>query len=181
LIHIKKLSKKEKEFYGFHSQYFISDDGWSKWSENLKVNAILEYLGTIRIDVVWKSTTKIITMLNEEKLLSKINIDKLEESIYSHNVNGVHLIRIPLIFWTLYSSKKDRRIEDVIRTENLSTETRIIIGKYVIDRVKAKYPDWKAIKHIVPGEVFTAVNYPPELSSIVFSAVNDWGKLNQYW
>ena len=142
---------------------------------------ILDYIATLRIDIVWKSTPQIIKKLRDDKLFTEKNINKIEERIYSHDVNGVHLIRIPLIFWTIYSSNNYMNIENVIKTVNLSTDTRISIGKYVIDRVRARYPDWKAIKHIVPGEEFSAVNYPPELSSIVFSAVNDWGKLNEYW
>ena len=42
-------------------------------------------------------------------------------------------------------------------------------------------PNWKAIKHKIPGEDFSAVNYPPELSPIIFSAVTEWGIINKHW
>ena len=54
-------------------------------------------------------------------------------------------------------------------------------GKFVIDKVRKEYPDWKAIKHYVPGEDFQAVNYPPELSSIIFSAIEEWGNSRNFW
>ena len=181
LQHIKKLSREDIEFYGFTGSYFISQEGWIEWSEKLKMEKILKYIETLRIDILWKSTPRLIKKLQDDKLLTKKNINIIEEKIYSHNSYGVHLISIPLVFWTLYSFKNDIKIEDVIKIVNLSTDTKISIERYVNDKVRSRYPDWNPIKHIVPGEEFPAVNYPPELSSIVFSAVKDWGNLNDYW
>ena len=179
--HIKLLSNTDRKYYGVHSDYFISNTGWTKLSDKIKTNAILDYLSHIRIDVVWKSIYDIIKILKRESLLSIENINILEEKIYSHNINGVHLLRIPIVFWTIYSSKHNIKIEKVIETIEITIENRIAIGKYVIDRVRNNYPNWKAIKHQIPGEDFSAVNYPPELSPIIFSAVSEWGVINKHW
>ena len=179
--HINALSDTDKNRYGSHSNYFISKSGWIKLSNKIKCDSIIEYLSKIRIDVVWKSLNDIITILKKEELLPINDITNLEEIIYSHDTHGVHLLRIPIIFWTIYSSKNNCKIEDVIQSIELSVDNRINIGKYVIDRVRSNYPNWKAIKHQIPGETFLAVNYPPELSSIIFSAITEWGILNKHW
>jgi Mn-dependent DtxR family transcriptional regulator len=36
LYHMKKFSKEELIKYEFHSQYFITENGWLKWKEKLK-------------------------------------------------------------------------------------------------------------------------------------------------
>ena len=179
--HINTLSIKDKEYYGSHSNYFITKKGWFLLSNKIKTEHIIEYLSKIRIDVVWKSLNDIIIILKKENLLPLDNINNLEAIIYSHNTNGVHLLRIPLVFWTIYSSKHNLKIENVIKTIELSTKNRIDIGKYVIDCVRHNYPNWKAIKHQIPGEDFEAVNYPPELSSIIFNAIIKYGVLNKHW
>lgn len=179
--HTTKLTEQEIQQYDFHGTFFISELGWTLWSDKLKMEAILEYLNKIRYEVVLKSLNDIIIVLKKEELLTEKNIILLEEKIYSHDTSGVHLIRIPLVIWTLYSSKNYIKIEDAIRTLEITTNDRISAGKFVIDRVRKEYPDWKAIKHNVPGEQFQAVNYPPELSSIIFSAIEEWGKFKKFW
>jgi len=179
--HIKKLSREDIEFYGFTESNLISQEGWIKWSEKLKMEKILDYIRTLRIDILWKSTPRLIKKLQDDKLLTEKNIKIIEEKIYSQDVNGGHPIRISLIFWTLYSSKNDKKIEDVIKTVKFSTDIKISIERYVNDKVRSRYPDWKSMETIIPGEKSRSVIYPHELSSIVFSAVNEWGKLNEYW
>ena len=88
---------------------------------------------------------------------------------------------LDVVFWTIYSSKHNIKIETVIQTVEITAANRMAIGKYVIDRVRNNYPNWKAIKHQIPGENFEAVNYPPELSPIIFSAITEWGKINKHW
>ena len=78
--------------------------------------------------------------LKKESLLSIENINILEEKIYSHNINGVHLLRIPIVFWTIYSFKHNITIEKVIESIEITIANRIAIGKYVIDRVRNNYP-----------------------------------------
>jgi hypothetical protein len=118
----------------------------------------------------------------KEKLLSKESWNIIEEKIYSHKYSdSIHLIRLPLIFWTLYSSKKNMKIEDVIKNIELSTQTRIQLGTFILNTVKEIYPYYKPIKNNVPGCDFSAINYHPQLLPIITSASHEFGKLYGYW
>lgn len=178
---IKSFSKTNISYYEFHSEYFIANTGWPKLQEKLKVDAILKYLSTIRFEVLWKAADNIIMYLNKNKLLMDNNIKQLEQGIFSHDINGVHLIRIPIVFWMIYSVKYDMKVESVMKTVEFNTRNRVNCGKYVIDYIRKKFPYWKAIKHRIPGEDFEAVNYSPEISSYIYDAVTEWGKLEQFW
>ena len=179
--HTLKMTPEMLELNGFTDVHFMTSDGWKKNSERLKIKAIVEYLQTIRVDILWASFDDIIQVLRSRELLTESSLKMLEEKVYSHNVNGVHLIRLPIVFWTIYSAKHYKRIEDVIAKVELSVRNRISLGMDVLEAVKRKYPKWKQIKHPVPGEDFSAINYPPEMYPIIFSAVTKWGRSYGFW
>tara|TARA_Y100000389_G_scaffold108231_1_gene105377 strand:- start:972 stop:2039 length:1068 start_codon:yes stop_codon:yes gene_type:complete len=184
-IHVKKCIKtydhKDQQYFKFHSSYYIEQTGWPKLQEKFKVDSILEYLNTIRFEVLWNAANDILSYLNKNKLLEINNLERLETSIFSHDANGVHLIRMPIVFWMIYSVKYDMKVEDVMKTVRFETKDRIDCGKYVIECIRRRYPKWRAIKHKVPGEDFEAVNYSPEISAHIYDAITKWGEFRRFW
>lgn len=181
ISHYNTFSIEFKDKYGFHSNYFITTEGWIKWREKIKVDEIMKYLSTVRIDIIWTAMNDIRRTLIEENLISFENVKILEEKIFSHDKLGIHLVRIPNVFWILYSTKFDMKFEYVITHIILSENMRIDIGKHVIFMIRKKYPAWRDIKHKIPGESFYAVNYPPELLPLIAEAIDEWCIKNNIW
>jgi hypothetical protein len=180
-LHKKNFDNEYKHKYGFDYTYFITSDGWEKWKSKLKKDAIMEYLSTIRKEIVWSSMKEIKKIIFEQKLLEYNDFEELEREIYSHYNYGCHLIRIPVTFWILYSTKYNIKIEEAIMKANLTSEMKMNIGKHILKKVRAKYPEWKPIKSKVPGESFDAINYPIELYPLVTSAIDEWCVANRIW
>lgn len=177
---VAKLPPAEVQRYDFHSTYFISAVGWGRWSERLKVDALLTYFKTLRREVVWESFATVRQALEKEQLLSSESCELLAKRVYSHDVDAVHLVRIPNTFWLLYSTKKNCKFEDVINTVFLSQAEKLAVGKVILSRVLASYPSWVAVKNTVPGERFEAINYPPEFLPLITKVIDEWGR-GKYW
>lgn len=180
LSHTQNFIKEDINIYGVDN-YYMSTSGWELWSDKIKVDAIVQYLSNIRLNILWQATPDIIQVITKENLLKKENIIKLEHIIYSHDNYGVHLVRLPVIYWNIYSIKYDIKIENIFRDIEIPSEDRISIGIYVLKAVKKEYPNFKQIKHYIPGESFAAINYPPELLYLITKAIEDWGKINERW
>jgi hypothetical protein len=179
--HFRTFSREILGKFGFHSQYFISAVGWPAWCEKLKIDSIVDYLKTVRKEIVWDSFREISKGLQEEQLLSPAGCQTLYERIFAHDVGAVHLVRIPNTFWLLYSTKHNITFEEAIRTANLTSDMKLNMGKLIIQKVREAYPSWEPIKTRVPGEAFEAVNYPPEVLPIVAKAMEEWGVQNRCW
>lgn len=179
------LPEAELGKYGMRrGDYFMSNaggDSWEKWKERIKVGAVLRYMGTLTKDVVWSVVADVLQHLRGSKLLSEAALDELQRKVFSHDVNAVHLIRIPNIFWLLYSSKHDVRFERAVELRALEQDERIQIGQLVVAAVRKRYPGWVAMKERVPGEDFPAINYPPEAMSIIAKVIEQWGADRKIW
>ena len=179
------LPASELEKYGMRrGDYFMSNAGgenWERWKERIKVGAVLRYLGTLTKDVVWSVVQDVLEHLRSSKLLSEASVEELQRKVFSHDVNAVHLIRIPNIFWLLYSSKHDVRFERAVELRALNQDERLQIGQRVVAAVRRRYPGWVAIKERVPGEDFPAINYPPEAMSIIAKVIEQWGSERGIW
>lgn len=179
------LPAAELEKYGMRrGDYFMSNAGgenWERWKERIKVGAVLRYLGTLTKDVVWSVVQDVLQHLRASKLLTEAALEELQRKVFSHDVNAVHLIRIPNIFWLLYSSKHDVRFERAVELRALEQDERIQIGQLVVAAVRKRYPGWVAMKERVPGEDFPAINYPPEAMSIIAKVIEQWGADRKIW
>lgn len=182
---LQGLPESELEKFGMRrGDYFMSNAGgenWERWKERIKVGAVLRYLGTLTKDVVWGVVQDLLRHLRGSKLLSEAAVDELQRKVFSHDVNAVHLIRIPNIFWLLYSSKHDVLFERAVELRALAQEERIQIGQLVVAAVRKRYPGWMAMKERVPGEAFDAINYPPEAMSIIAKVIEQWGAGRGIW
>lgn len=183
--HISKYTDEFKRKYGFHSVYFISDIGWELWKDKLKTDTIITYLSKLRIEIVWSSINEILTMLRTEELLSIEGINNVRLSVYSGGLSlenrGVHLLRIPIVFWTLYSYKKDCKFEDAMKRYSLSIDEKIMIGNIIKRRIISKYRHFETIKYKVPGEPYEAINYPIEMASTIYEIIEEWGRSRAIW
>lgn len=177
---LAKLSAADLKHYDFHSTYFISAKGWTLWSDRLKVQAVLAFLQTLRRDLVWDAYGEIEKALKKEQLLGDASCETLAKKIYSHDVDAVHLVRIPNTFWLLYSTKKNAKFEDVVQRVALSQAERLDVGKVILARVRKSFPSWVAVKNTVPGEQFEAINYPPEFLPLITKVMDEWGR-GKYW
>lgn len=177
---VGRLSAAEKKQYDFHSTYFISSPGWKQWSERLKVAAVVAFFQTLRRDLVWDAFGHIDKGLKNEDLLGEQSRLELATKVYSHDVGAVHLVRIPITFWLLYSAKKGVTFEDAVRAVALPQEAKINLGKRILNKVQKMYPSWVKVKTPVPGESFEALNYPPEFMPLIAKEIESWG-VGKYW
>jgi hypothetical protein len=186
--HTLKFSSEFKKRYGFTGSYFISEQGWELWKDKLKTEAIIAYLSKLRIEIVWTSASDILFMLSIEKLLSFEGINKISLSVYSANLSfgksayqGFHLIRIPIVFWTIYSYKKDIKFEETLNLYKLTTQEKLEMGKIIVDKIISKYPGFEIIQHKVPGETYYANNYPIEMAPLIYKTIEQWGRMKNIW
>jgi hypothetical protein len=183
--HTSSFSPEFKRKYKFTDSYFISESGWLLWKDKLKTEAVIAYLSKIRTEIIWSSINEILFMLKTEELLSSEGINNIKIAVYSGGLTfgeqNIHLVRIPIVFWTIYSYKKDRKFEEVVATYKISTDEKIKIGMILKNKILAKYPHFETIKHKVPGEVYEAINYPIEMSPLIFEVIEEWGRTMHIW
>lgn len=177
---VGKLPPAEQKKYDFHSVYFISAAGWKRWSERLKVAAVLGYFQTLRRDLVWDAFSHIDLALKQEDLLGEDSRLELATKVYSHDVGAVHLVRIPITFWLLYSAKKNVTFEEAVSAVSLTQQAKLSLGKAILNKVQKLYPSWVKVKSPVPGETFEALNYPPEFMPLIAKEIEAWG-VGKYW
>lgn len=177
---VGRLSAAEQKTYDFHSVYFISAAGWKRWSERLKIAAVLAYFQTLRRDLVWDAFGHIDEAMKREDLVSAEGRLELATKVYSHDVGAVHLVRIPITFWLLYSAKKGVTFEAAVAAVSLPQQAKISLGKVILTKVQKLYPSWVKVKSPVPGETFDALNYPPEFMPLIAKEIESWG-VGKYW
>jgi len=179
--HILKFSQDIIKQYEFHNVYFITSNEWNKWREKIQIDNIIVYLKTIRKEILFECFQQILKIIVDEKLLSLDGIIKLENFIFSHENQGVHLIRISLIFWTIYSYKYNVSINEAIQMIQLNLQDKLDLGTCIKNKITQLYPTWKAIKTKIPGENYSAINYPPEFLPIIAQVVENWGSSKKIW
>lgn len=170
-------NKNVRSKYGITDRYFVSPSIWEKIKEDIQMNTILDYLGTVKNDIVWASFNALKNTLIEEKLLSLHTIYKLEEKIFSNRGEG-HMIRLPNVFWKLLTVNYNITIEDAISKEYLTEDMKKIMGICVVKKIKDKYPNWVPIKTPVPGRNYDAINYPIEFYPLIERSIEEWTKEN---
>lgn len=169
--------KNVQSKYGISDRYFVSESIWEKIKEDIKMNSILDYLSTLKNDMVWASFNALKNTLIKEKLLSVFTIYKLEEKIFSNRGEG-HMIRLPNVFWKLITVNYDITIEDAISKKYLTEDMKKIMGLCVVKKIKDNYPNWKPIKTPVPGRNYDAINYPIEFYQLIELCIEEWSKEN---
>lgn len=179
--HLKSFGPTLLQTYGFHSNYFISSQGWGKWSEKLKIDSIVRYLKGIRKELVWDFFRDVAEVVRKEKWISEEGCQELYRSVFAHDVGAVHLVRIPNTFWLLYSTKHNITFEQAIQCSGLTNSMKLDMGKFIVAKVRKAFPSWEPIKTRVPGEQFESINYPPEVLPIVAKAMEEWGVLSGCW
>lgn len=167
--------------YKFNGSYFISMPGWELWKEKLKIDAIMEYLKTIRKEYVRNLIEDVLKHLQKSMLLSPEACKIIYGNVFSYQLNNVHLIRISTTFWLIYSSKNNMRFEDVVKNVKLPFKAITEIELEVIKRIKLKWSSYVQIKNLVPGENFEATNYPVKSLPVIIDVIEEWGARNNFW
>lgn len=176
--HQKTFTPQQVSQFQLNLPYFMNATKWPLWREKLQLEAIIVYLKTLRKEVVWESFDHVTQAIRAEKILSEGSIAQLHVAVFAHDVGAFHLIRLPVMFWLLYSAKKSCRFEEA---EELTQDQRMSMGKHVVDKIRRRFPSWQPIKNRVPGETFEAINYPPELLTDVAQGVEEWGTNQGLW
>jgi len=180
--HTQNYSNEFKLKYEFNEVFFISAIGWKKWVEKLKKEAILKYLLEFKIEVIWANIYDILNVLKTEELITSISCIEIENIIYYHNENNqIHNLRIPIEFAKICSGKFNIKFEEVISKYALPTEHKMEIGNIIIKEIKIMYPNWKFNKFQVPGETYSANNYPPQLLPLISKIIEDYCNKNKIW
>lgn len=161
--------------------YFMNGPYWELWKERIKVNGINLYLKTLHKEVVLKNYNSILQEIKKSDLLTQEGIDMLSEMVFSHDMDSVHLVRIPNVYWLIYSTKHNVKFEDAVNFAILDSDDRKNVGLSIVAEIRKLYPNWKDVKKKVPGETFMAVNYPPEFMGIIAKVIEDWGIEKDRW
>ena len=180
-LHINDLSEEIINEYNFLDSYFISETGWDKWREKIQIDNIIIYLKTIRKEILFENYQQISKIILDEKLLTIKGESRLKNFIFSHDISKLYLVRIPLIFWSIYSSKHNSKLEMVVKNIQLNIEQKKDLGLIIKKNILKNYPLWKPIKINTPGETYEAINYPPEFLPIISNTIEDWGYINRFW
>lgn len=187
LVCLKKYSPDFLAQYGMrHGDYFISNAGgvnWELWKDRIKASRMLEYLFTIKKDVLWRVYEDVEKHLVANSLMNESEIGQLKNKVFSHEANAQHLVRIPVLFWLLYASKLDcsfRKAMD-LGDDLMDQQAKIEVGKLCVAKMREVYPSWQAVRVRVPGESFEAINYPPEALSLITNVIDEWGVRRGFW
>lgn len=161
--------------------FFMHSDSWPAWKERLQVERIIGYLQTLRYDIVWDSFARIQDDLLKGKLMSREGVERMRAAVFSHSLGSLFLVRIPNVFWLIYSSRRDITFEEACQRRPLSPDERKEVGLRIVQAIRVKYPSWRDIKCRVPGEHFDAINYPPELLPLIATEIDKWGTAHGVW
>lgn len=177
---VNSLPNNIKEKYGLNG-YFMNGNYWESWKERIQINEINNYLKTLHKEVVLKNYNLLLSEIKKLQLLTLQGIDMLSEMVFSHDMDSVHLIRIPNVYWLIYSTKHNVKFEDAVNFAIFNIDDRMTVGLKVISEIRKLYPNWKDVKKKVPGENFMAINYPPEFMGIIAKVIDEWGINNKIW
>ena len=125
--------------------YFISNSegtNWERWKDRIKASRLLEYLFTIKKDVLWRVYDAVEAHIVKNALMNEGEIGQLNAKVFSHEANAQHLVRLPVLFWLLYASKKDCSFQQAMAAgEPLMTQTaKIELGRLCVQRMREVYP-----------------------------------------
>lgn len=180
--HTQNYSNDFKLKYEFNEVFFISTIGWQKWIEKIKKEAILKYLLEFKIEIIWTNINDILNTLHSEKLITLSSCIEIENIIYYHDLNNqIHNLRIPIEFTKICSGKFNIKFEEVITKYLLPTQHKIEIGNIIIKEINKIYPNWKFKKFRVPGETYSANNYPPQLLPLISKIIENYCDDNNIW
>jgi hypothetical protein len=180
LVCVNSLPENIRQKYGLNG-YFMNGSYWEPWKERIKVNGINNYLKTLHKEVVLKNYNSILMEIKKTDLLTQEGIDMLSEMVFSHDMDAVHLLRIPNVYWLIYSTKHNVKFEDAVNYAVLDPDDRKNVGLSIVAEIRKLYPNWKDVKKKVPGETFNAVNYPPEFMGIIAKVIETWGIEKGRW
>lgn len=175
-----KLQGEVKELYGING-YFMNSAKWPLWKERIQIVAINTYLKTLNKEIVLGNVNYIIAEIQNGKHLTQDGLNSLTNMLFSHDVDHVYLIRIPVMFWLIYSAKHSMKFEETVKKIVFSPDERKDVGTFIVQSIRKEFPKWKDVKNYVPGESFQAINYPPEFLERISKLIEAWGIKNKKW
>lgn len=187
LLCLQRYDPKMLATYGMtQGSYFISNSegiNWERWKDRIKATRLLEYLFTIKKDVLWRVYDEIERHIVANKLMNDEEIAQLKTKVFSHEASAQHLVRIPVLFWLLYASKIDCSFREAMEDADkfMGQADKIEVGRLCVAKMREVYPSWQAVRVRVPGESFEAINYPPEALSLITSVIDEWGTRKGIW
>jgi hypothetical protein len=188
---MNKLSEEIKRKYNMNSLYYIGQignqadvkDKWQKWCQRIIAIDINNHFKTLHKEIILKNFDIILQKIREKNYdnFKEDGIVILSEMVFSHDMDAVHLVRIPNIYWLIYSTKHNVKFEDSVQHATLNQDDRKNIGTAIITEIRRLYPNWRDVKNKVPGETYPAVNYPPEFLGIIAKIIENWGITAGRW
>jgi len=173
--HTDMLSPFDKDRMGITSVYFMREDRWREHiRDTVMFSLIKEYLFKIKISELYPIMESVFRRL-DYTIISSRNLTSLRQFLCSNDSATTHKLRLPAIFATIYSAKRNRRIEGAI--DILTVGQKVAMGGFVLKKISSKYPGWAHYKIRVPGEVFDSISYPISMYEDIHNIIEEWGKL----
>jgi hypothetical protein len=173
--HTDILSNFAKDRMGITSVYFMREDRWRDHiRDTVMFNLIKEYLFKIKISELYPIMESVFRRL-DYMIISSPNLTILRQFLCSNDSATTHKLRLPAIFATIYSAKRNRRIEDAM--DILTMGQKVAIGGFVLKKISDKYSGWKHYKIRVPGEAFESISYPISMYEDIHNIIEEWGRL----
>lgn len=172
--HTQLLSPFDKEKMGITSVYFMRGDCWQDHiRDTVMFNLIKDYLVKIKISELYPIMASVFRRL-DYTIISSPKLTILRQFLCSNDSATTHKLRLPAIFATIYSAKKNRRIEDTMNV--LTVAQKVAIGGVVLKKISKKYPGWEHHKIPVPGEAFSSISYPISMYEDIHNIIEEWGR-----
>lgn len=173
--HTDSLSAFNKNKMGITSVYFMRGDCWREHiRDTVMFNLIKEYLFKIKISELYPIMKLVFAKL-DNTIISNLNLTTLRQFLCSNASATTHKIRLPAIFATIYSAKRNVRIEDAM--DILNSGQKMSMGGVISKKISSKYPGWEHYKIRVPGEAFESISYPISMYEDIHNIIEEWGRL----
>jgi hypothetical protein len=173
--HTDMLSPFDKERMGITSVYFMREDRWREHIRDTVMFSLIKgYLFKIKISELYPIMESVFRRL-DYTIISSPNLTSLRQFLCSNDSATTHKLRLPAIFATIYSAKKNRRIESAM--DILTVGQKVAMGGFVLKKISNKYPGWVHYKIRVPGEAFDSISYPISMYEDIHNIIEEWGKL----
>lgn len=175
IVRRKTASSRCHEYVSEHNNgsYFMNIEVWHRHiRDTIIFNTIKEYLLTMKKETLYEIMDELFRMI-EEEVISEPKKKELNRLLCSNQSDTMHMLRLPAVFATIYSAKRDIPIEQCIAV--LSSEQKKQMGVLILKKIKDKYKNWQQYTIRVPGESYNAISYPTFMYDDIYLAIEEWG------
>lgn len=175
IVRRKTASSRCHEYVAEHNNgsYFMNIEAWHMHiRDTIIFNTIKNYLLTMKKETLYEIMDELFRMINKE-VISEPKKKELNRLLCSNQSDTMHMLRLPAVFATIYSAKRDMPIEQCIAI--LSSEQKKNMGGHILKKIKDKYRNWRQYTIRVPGEPYNAISYPTFMYDDIYLAIEEWG------